>query len=195
MKINYVLLLFWVIGFFISVSCQKKIAPPAETNIHWECNECVSPRDGRNIGFDILDATESGSFENNFVKATELNINFLQLAQPWNAYESAMGIYDGPAVANLTLLNSYALMKGVKLSILINPIDIPGRLTPSYLSAVKFDNSLMVNAFSNLIDHLFTNVVTPANVIAFSVGNEINSYNWEANNDTPSEYQSFFIVH
>jgi len=180
----------------MTLSCKepKKNSVPPITETSWTCSHGVVLRSGREIGFDILNTTQSGSFENNFIKAQELDINFIQILQAWNQYETSAGVYNGSAVSNLSALSNYALAKGVKLSIVITPIDIPGRFTPAYLNGVKFDNALMISAFNNFIDHLFTQTVNPSIVNSFSVGNEIDHYNWAGNGDSPTEYQNFLAA-
>ncbi len=89
------------------IACNEKNAPPDSTNSS-TCSHTPSTRSARNIGFDILDVTESASFEDNFIKADELKIDFIQILQPWNQYETSAGIYDGTAVDNLLILSDYA---------------------------------------------------------------------------------------
>ena len=83
------------------------------------------------------------------------------------------------------------------MSLIITPIDVPGRFLPAYLEGKKFNDPLVIHSFNNLIDALFNasdGIVDPSRVIALSVGNEIDHYNWAANNDEISEYKEFLLA-
>lgn len=163
-------------------------------------SDCASSgaeeRGSRTIGYDILDVTEKGDFGANYAIASgQLRSEFIQLLQPWSAFENnQQGVFDGEAIATFQTLNGFAESTGTKLSLIVTPIDIPGRFTPAYLENRKFDDPQVIASFNSLIDKLFNpgnGIVNPKNVIAFSVGNEIDQYNWTDNNDKPSAYKAF----
>lgn len=171
------------------VSCKKE--EPVE-----EFTLTAEKRENRTIAYDILDFTETGDFGMNFgIASGQLKSGFIQLLQPWNAFEnSEAGVYDGEAMQLFETLNDFAGSTGTQLSLIITPIDIPGRFTPAFLSDKKFNDPLVIESFNSLIDRLFNpdnGVVNPTRVIALSVGNEIDHYNWAANNDQISEYKEF----
>lgn len=182
----------FILLFILQMSCSDSNDNPDIINA---CTEEVLPRNSREIAFDILDATEDGDFSDNFnLASTELKTGFIQLLQAWNAFANAAPNFDGPAIENMRILNDFASSTNSKLSIIITPIDIPGRFVPTYLGDRKFDDPVLIEAFIDLINHLFegdNRILDPSNVIAFSVGNEINHYNWAANNDQITEYVSF----
>ncbi|MGF1635481.1 MAG: hypothetical protein ACFCUU_00300 [Cyclobacteriaceae bacterium] len=160
------------------------------------CTLTSESRGNRILAFDILDLTESGNFGMNYnIASEELQGGFIQLLQPWNAFENDQeGVYDGEAMQLFEILNQFAGSQGTQLSLIITPIDIPGRFLPAYLSGKKFNDALVIQSFNNLIDRLFNadnGVINPDRVFALSVGNEIDHYNWAANNDQISEYKDF----
>ena len=161
-----------------------------------ECTLSAEDRGDRILAFDILDVTQTGDFELNYDLASgKLKSDFIQLLQPWNSFENQQaGVYDGEAIQLYETLNHFVGSTGTKLSLIITPIDIPGRFLPDYISDKKFNDPLVIESFKNLIDRLFNSVngiVNPEKVIAFSVGNEIDHYNWASNNDQVSEYCEF----
>lgn len=183
--------LYFFLFILAAVSCKKETIDPVP-----ECTLSVEERGDRIIGYDILDVTETGDFGMNYDIASEqLKGDFIQLLQPWNSFENNQaGVYDGEAIQLYETLNGFANSTGTQLSIIITPIDIPGRFVPAYLSGKKFNDPLVIESFNNLIDRLFNpnnGIVDPDRVIALSVGNEIDQYNWAANGDQLSEYKEF----
>lgn len=187
-------IVFTLIFPLLVLSCKKE-APAVDPSFS-ACEHAVDNRHNRTIGYDILDATESGDFGANYAIASEqLHGEFIQLLQPWNAFEDTQaGVYDGEAMQLFETLNSFAAAVGTQLSLIITPIDIPGRFMPAHLSGKKFDDPLVIESFNHLIDRLFnpdSGIVDPSRVIALSVGNEVDHYNWTANGDQPDAYKSF----
>ena len=193
-KFKFSILTALILGSLFYTSCKKDEV--LEDLTDFECSHIVESRGNRIIGYDILDLTENGDFGMNYsISSNQLKSEFIQLLQPWNAFENnSQGVYDGEAIQLFEILNDFALTSGIKLSLIITPIDIPGRFLPSYLGNKKFNDPQVISSFNDLIDRLFnpTNgVINPEIVIALSVGNEIDHYNWSANNDQQSEYKEF----
>ncbi len=185
---------FWIVlmGLFIITCSQNDDTPDFDTN----CPEEFIVKNNRIVAFDILDPTETGSFTLNYeIASEELNAGFIQLLQPWNSFSpTAANAFNGPAVDLFQTLDHFASSTGTKLSLIITPIDIPGRFVPSELANKKFNDPEMIDGFIALINHLFNSesgIVNPENVLALSVGNEINHYDWSGNNDLQAEYQTF----
>lgn len=193
-KFKFSILTALILGSLFYTSCKKDEV--LEDLTDFECSHIVESRGNRIIGYDILDLTENGDFGMNYeVASGQLKGEFIQLLQPWNAFEdSQAGVFDGYAMQLFETINDFALSEGTKLSLIITPIDIPGRFLPGYLGSKKFNDPVVVESFNNLIDRIFNSdngIVDPDNVITLSIGNEIDHYNWSANNDQPSEYKEF----
>ncbi len=161
-----------------------------------QCEHDTELRGNRTIAFDILDFNEKGDFGENFdIAKGELNAGFIQRLQPWNAFENSQsGVYNGHAMELYEILNGFSESTGASLSLIITPIDIPGRFLPADLSTLKFDNPIVIERFNSLIDAIFNpnnGVINPERVIALSVGNEIDHYAWISNNDQVSDYKEF----
>jgi hypothetical protein len=187
--------ILYVLFFFMAavLSCDSE---SDDDDIFAGCLHSVETRGNRVIAYDLLDATETGDFEINYnIASQQLHTDFIQLLQPWNAFENqTAGVYDGEAMGWYKTLNAFAASTGTKLSLIITPIDIPGRFLPAYLEGKKFNDPLVIDGFNNLIDALFNDtdgVIDPTLVIALSVGNEIDHYNWVANSDQIPEYKAF----
>jgi hypothetical protein len=182
--------------FFFVASLHSCDADNTDDDTFSECSHSAEARGNRIISLDLLDATETGDFGMNYdIASGQLNAEFIQLLQPWNAFENqTAGVYDGEAMGWYQTLDAFAASTGAKLSLIITPIDIPGRFVPTHLEGKKFNDPILIESFNNLIDALFSasdGVVDPSRVIALSVGNEIDHYNWAANNDQVSEYKAF----
>lgn len=185
-------------------SCESKKTSVGVGNTGIVCNNSVVPRGSRLLGYDILNLTETGSFEDNIAKAKTLGIGYIQIHLYWDMIETDTdGVVGAPYVmtradpdGTLGALNSVALANDIKLSIIISPIDIPGRQVPVDIQAsgIKFNHATMKARFEALVDFLFagaTPLVDPSNVVSLSVGNEIDHYDWAGNGDTQAAYRTF----
>ncbi len=187
--------ILYILFFFIAavLSCDSEID---DDDTFAGCSLSAESRDTRVIAFDLIDVTETSDFGmNHEIASQQLKAEFIQLLQPWNAFENQhSGVYNGDAIGLYEILNGFAASTGAKLSLIITPIDIPGRFVPAYLEGKKFNDPNVIESFNNLIDALFNaqnGVVDPSRVIALSVGNEIDHYNWAGNNDQISEFKAF----
>ncbi len=138
----------------------------------------------RKWGIDLLDLTESNSFEQNIALAKELRVEFISLHLPWNLIETSPNSYEDPMNA-LELLGKVATANNLKLSLTIRPIDLTGKTVPVDLDNTRFNSPMMINRFQSLIDYVFTKV-EPSVLLNLQIGNEIDGY------ETSSEPSSFW---
>src|SRR6478609_9141949 len=94
MKISKNIILLLLVPLVL-LNCKK------EEVIVSQCTSATEKRDSRVIAYDILDVTEKGDFGANYAIASgELKSEFVQLLQPWNAFENNQpDVYDGEAMA------------------------------------------------------------------------------------------------
>ncbi len=147
-------------------------------------------KSGRLLGFDILNTTENGSFYDNVTAAKAMGLEFITLHVHWSSIETAPGVYTDPAGA-LEGLSTAAAAYGLKLALIISPIDLPGRATPADLNSTGFAEDDMINRFKACLDYILANWVDKSLLTSISVGNEIDAYNWTGNGDSPADYATF----
>lgn len=157
-----------------------------------ECNDECSPKEERLLGYDILDLTENGSFDDNLTKAKSLGLEFMSLHLHWNQIETEKELFSDPYGA-LRSLNDLAVADNLKFALIISPIDIPGKVTPADLLELQFDSEEMILRFTGLIDYILS-IVDPEILTSLSVGNEIDAYNWSGNNDSTAAYTIFLTA-
>ena len=143
----------------------------------------------RILGYDILNLTESGTFDDNINKALTLGLKFISLHLHWNAIETSPGVFTDPGGA-MSALNKAASSNGLKMALIISPIDIPGRVTPADLDAAAFNEAAMIDRFKNCLDFILTKI-NPDILTSLSIGNEIDAYDWKGNGDSPADYAAF----
>ncbi|MDX1628279.1 MAG: hypothetical protein R3345_06240 [Fulvivirga sp.] len=176
MKISRLIVLFFLIA------CSDDDAVTGVTS--FQCNQSVEPRDGRLLGMDILDETNTSDFSNNYNLAKEAGINFIHLHLPWTSIETAPNEFEDPGNA-LTTLNNFVDQEQIKLNLTLRPIDLTGKTVPADLENVRFNSAVMIERFTALLDFVFSKF-DHANLTNVQIGNEIDGY------DTSNEPASFW---
>lgn len=133
------------------------------------------PKGDRVLGLDLLDLTESSTFNHNIDLANEIGVNFITLHLSWSDIEPTPNNYIDPNSA-IELLGQVAVANNLKLSLTIKPIDMVGKTVPSDLESTRFNNSEMIDRFNSLVDFIFTKI-NPNDLLNFQIGNEIDGYN------------------
>lgn len=135
----------------------------------------VKPLNNRRIGLDLLNLTETNSFNDNLAFAKQLNINFIALHLNWTSIETSANSFIDPE-GTIKALNNVAKANHLKFSLTIRPIDLSGKTVPEDLEMTRFNDSIMVNRFKTLIDFIFAQIDTNI-LLNFQIGNEIDGYN------------------
>lgn len=146
--------------------------------------ENLSAKGNRLIGIDLLDLTETNSFNDNLQLAEDLGIEFIALHVPWTSIEPSPNNFEDPG-SSLQLLNQTAKSANLKFSLTIKPIDLSGKTVPVDLDVHRFNDPELINRFEALIDFIFTKV-DPSILLNIQLGNEIDGY------DTSGEPQTFW---
>lgn len=185
MKAKIVILLCSV----LLVGCSGSQAGPAAP---LDCPGAFETKGDRILGMDILNSTETGTFEEDFEKAREFGIEFTGLHLLWNQLEATPESYFDPG-DTLSLLGDFCKTNNIKISLTIRPIDLTGKTVPSDLEDVRFNTELMKNRFTKLLDFIFIKM-DPSLLTSLQVGNEIDHY--DASGEHPdfwSDYGSFLF--
>ncbi len=163
-------LLFLTLILLIS-SCAEDEPMPSES-----CNfDAVQSKGDRLIGLDLLNLTESNSFDLNLSIANDMGIDFIALHLPWNIIETSPQDYVDPFNA-LQLLSETAVANNYQFSLTIRPIDLTGKTVPSDLESARFNDEAMIERFKELLEFVFSKV-TPSVLLNIQIGNEIDGYN------------------
>lgn len=171
---------------FISLiffSCKKEETDTASENFECITDNSIA-KSNRNIGIDLLDLSQSNSFEDNILLAKELGVEFIALHMPWSSIESSPNNFIDPFDA-IFLLGKVAAENDMKFSLTIRPIDLVGKTVPSDLENMRFNSMEMIDRFKAVTDFIFTKV-DPSVLLNFQIGNEIDGY------DTSNEHSDFW---
>jgi len=157
----------------ILFSCNKDTNTPAND---FKCElQNIVPKGERTIGIDLLNPTESNTFEQNITIAKELGFQFIALHLAWSSIENSANKYEDPFNA-IELLGQFAQNNNLKFSLTIRPIDLTGKTVPTDLQNIRFNNEIFIQRFKSLVDFIFSKV-QPSILLNFQIGNEIDGYN------------------
>ncbi|QCW99357.1 hypothetical protein FGM00_04240 [Aggregatimonas sangjinii] len=167
----------------LSFCSEEVMDAPAPTA--FECTSHVAnPKGKRVVGLDILDLSQTGSFNDNIDLAKQMGIDFIALHINWTAIETSPNVFIDPDDA-LASLAKIAIDNNLKFSLTIRPIDLTGKTVPKDLENKRFNVPEMSNRFDKLMDFVFTKV-DPSVLQNLQIGNEIDGY------DTASEAPDFW---
>lgn len=138
----------------------------------------------RMIGIDVLNPSESGTFDEGVAKANECGFEFIAIHVLWDQIEISTLSYIDPGNV-LSILDTYCSANNLKLNLTIRPIDLTGKTVPADLSSSRFNSTVMIDRFNSLIDYVFTKV-DYTNLTSLQIGNEIDGY------DTSGEHADFW---
>ncbi|MBL4709126.1 MAG: hypothetical protein JKY48_11885 [Flavobacteriales bacterium] len=108
--------------------------------------------------------------------AKELGVEFIALHLAWTQIETTPNNYEDPDDA-LLLLGQVAAANSFQFSLTLRPIDLSGKIVPSDLENMRFNDTTMIRRFESLIDFVFTKV-NPSVLLNLQIGNEIDGYNF-----------------
>lgn len=187
-----------VLGAFVSCSSKSSddgggtTAPAA-----YSCESTPVAKGSRQFGMDVLNTpTSNGSYDSNITALQSLKGTFQTLHLNWNQIEGAgsgstSGTFTDP-YGSLAALNTYANSSGIKVTLRIHPVDLPGKYVPSDLTSERFDTSNMQTRFRNMLSYVFTKI-SPSNVTHLVVGNEVDGFNPGSDSNFWYDYPTFLF--
>jgi hypothetical protein len=174
-----------IIGFVISsifngCSSKKDTSENQTPNTGLACQSSPVAKGTRQFGMDILDQPTVGSYADNFKALKGLGGQFQTLHVNWSDIEAAgsgttSGAFSDPYNA-FAALNALAVSDGIKVTLRIHPVDVPGKKLPSDLANTRFNSATLQTRAKAMIDYVFSRI-NPANVTHLVMGNEIDGYN------------------
>lgn len=172
---NRFITLFLFVSFMslLLFGCEKQPDLPLFCD-----HEEAPPKGDRLVGLDLLNLSESGSFDDNINLGKDLGIDYISLHVLWSDLEPEPGSYADPHDA-LLLLGQYAADNDLKFSLTIRPIDLTGKTVPTDLTTTRFNDTKMISRFKSLLDYVFTRLDSTV-LLNVMIGNEIDGYNTSA---------------
>lgn len=177
-------------------NCTNKSSNPPATTGPFTCVSTPVAKGSRQFGMDILDVPAVGSYNDSLANLKALGGQFQTLHLAWNQIEGAgsgttSGAFTDPSNA-LASLNALAVSQGVKVTLRIHPVDLPGKYVPSDLTAMRFNHATMKTRAKAMLNYVFTKI-SPANVTHLILGNEIDGYNPGADTNFWNDYADFLF--
>lgn len=182
-----------LLGLTFYFSCAKK--QDDATGGTFACQSTPVAKGLRQFGMDISDVASGSSYSNNLSTLQSLGGTFQTLHLNWNQIEASgsgalSGAFTDPYGGALASLNSIANSTGVKVTLRIHPVDIPGKSVPTDLSSARFNTANMKTRAKAMLDYVFTRI-SPSNVNQLLIGNEIDGYNPGADTNFWTDYPDF----
>lgn len=153
----------------------------ANNTTPYTCDSVPVAKGQRQFGMDILYEPSSGIYDQSLATLKTLGAQFQTFHLNWNDIEdggsgSTSGAFSSVYTAYLDALNSTAVTTGIKITLRIHPVDVPGKVVPSDLAGVRFNNANMISRYTNMLNHVFQHL-SPQNITRLVVGNEIDGFN------------------
>jgi len=173
---------------------------PKDTDVEelpYVCTKTPSQKGSRILGYDILDSSESGSFNQSLQKAKTLGLEFMSLHLDWSQIETTAGAgatsgnFEDPSNF-LATLNQLSIDEGIKISLTIRPVDTTGKTVPSDLDSVRFNDANLNTRFQSMLAFVFSKI-SPSNLTSLMVGNEIDTFDPGIDTHFWSDYGAFLF--
>ena len=174
-----------MLGICLLIGCNSSSSKSAVKPVEYKCEYTPVDKGSRRFGMDIL----NGTYSSNLSQLQNLGGSFNTFPVEWTALEPTPNNLVDPGNA-LASFNSIANSTGVKLSLVIRPVDTTGKTVPSDLVNTRFNDSAMINRFIAVIDFVLTRV-GQTNLVNIMVGNEINDYHPGTDTNFWADYGAF----
>lgn len=170
----------------ILTGCKKEETQPEEP--FCQAGEVIA-KGNRLLGIDILDPTETGSFNYNVGIVKQIGTDFTTAQVKWSDIEPAPYNYQD-AYGIFTSFNRFLPSAGLKLSLTINPIDASGKIVPADLESHRFSDTTLINRFKAMVDFAFTKIDFKllSNIM---IGNEIDDF--DHSGEPPEFWQDYQV--
>jgi hypothetical protein len=166
---------------------------PAPSNT---CNSIPVAKGARQFGMDILDVPTTGGYASNLTGLKALGGQFQTLHVSWRDIEASgsgttSGAFTDPSNA-FAALDALAISDGIKVTLRIHPVDVPGKSVPSDLANFRFNSATLQTRAKAMIDYVFTRI-SPANITHLVMGNEIDGYDPGSDSNFWLDYADFLF--
>ena len=127
----------------------------------------------RLLGIDVS-SPEDGDFDTALGLAKAAGAQVVSLSLAWDVLETEPGVYE-PEPNYLAIANQYYSAAGMRVSLVITPIDTNVSRLPADLQDKPFDDPLLIKRFNRLLDWVFSQI-PDLRLTSLSIGNEVNVF-------------------
>lgn len=175
------------LALILMVGCSSEDSPTPPVEHPFEPVAPVNPQDRGDRLFGIALTESSEGFLPSFAVAQQAGIQVAEFPVMWNLFETAEGVYQdyNGYLAGTTFYGA----NNVKLLISFSVINTVTTTVPAYLEGTNWDAPEMISAFNNLSDWVMTQIPDGVEVVAISIGNEVN---YVLEGDAWAEYTAFY---
>lgn len=160
------------------------------------CDSTPVAKGARMFGMDILAEPSVGGYADNLSSLKTMGGEFQTLHINWKDIEGAgsgatSGTFTDPYGA-LAALDGIAATDGIKVTLRIHPVDIPGKQVPTDLMNTRFNDANMKARAKAMLTYVFTQI-DPAHVTHLMMGNEVDDFDPESDTDFWLDYPDFLF--
>ncbi len=160
------------------------------------CNSTPMAKGSRKFGMDILAEPSVGGYSDNLSSLKAIGGEFQTLHMAWKDIEGAgsgatSGTFTDPYGA-LAALDAIAASDGIKVTLRIHPVDIPGKLVPTDLMSTRFNSANLKTRAQAMLNFVFTKI-DPNHVSHLMMGNEVDDFDPESDTDFWLDYPDFLF--
>ncbi len=165
------LALLMALLIFLVVGCSEDSEAPEIPEQPFEPIAPVNPQPAEQRLFGITVSESSNGFLDDFQVARQAGIQVAELALPWNAVETAPGVYTDPG--GVLAAMPFYVSNDISLLLTFAVINTVQSTVPDHLAALDWNSPELIAAFANLTNWVFAQLPAGLNVIGVSVGNEV----------------------
>ena len=159
---------------FLAISCsdeEPEIMPPGRTQ---EIFRAEDPENQGNRTLAIGVSEGRSGFPETFRLMQLAEVGSVELNLDWTYFEEKRGQYQDPQ-SLLTAVQLYA-DNNIKLGLSLATINTVRKTHPAYLNGISFDDPVYINAFTDLMNWILSQLPPSLDVYYISVGNEVDLF-------------------
>jgi len=181
-KFIHVLVLVFVFLSLVLIACKKKKEEPKN-------NTNTNTKGNRVLGM-YINLPGNNDFNAAYDRAKAIGAEVTQIELKWKEIETAPNLYDANISLLFTTLNTFLPSKGMKLSLIIKPIDGSEKTVPTDLASVSFSDTMMIGRYNRMQKFLLQKIPN-VNIHSYIVGTNTGAY-ITANTGALTEYSTFY---
>lgn len=163
------------------VACKKK----KEDN-----PTSTTPTKGdRTLGMSI-NLPSNNDFNAAYDRARAAGVEITEIDLKWKDIEISPNLYDGNIGLLLSTLNTLVVSKGMKIALILKPVDGSEKAVPADLASVSFSDTMMIGRY-NRMQKFVLNKFTSAQIHSYTIGLNVGGYTG-TNATLINDYSTFY---